>query len=83
MYQEAIPWVPEVFFSSAARLRAVFSFFFVRRAKRPRHANDHTRETEGTRWERHDKGLVSRVLQLGPAPIVHLREMSVLYRELK
>ena len=53
MYQEAIPWVPEVFFSSAARLRTVSSFF-VRRAKRPRHTNDHMRDWRyetGEAWQ--------------------------------
>ena len=60
MYQEAIPWVPEVFFSSAARLRTV-SLSVERNA---RDTQMTTCETEDTRRERHDKALVSGVLQL-------------------
>ena len=63
MYQEAMPWVPEVFFSSAARLRAV-SLFSLSVEQNARDTQMTTCETEGTRWERHDKALVSGVLQL-------------------
>ena len=63
MYQEAIPWVPEVFFSSAARLRAV-SLLSLSVEQNARDTQMTTCETEGTRRERHDKALVSGVLQL-------------------
>ena len=63
MYQEAIPWVPEVFFSSAARLRAV-SLLSLSVEWNARDTQMTTCETEGTRRERHDKALVSGVLQL-------------------
>ena len=63
MYQEAIPWVPEVFYSSAARLRAV-SLFSLSVKQNTQDTQMTTRETEGTRLERHDKALVSHVLQV-------------------
>ena len=70
MYQEAIPWVLEVFFSSAARLLTV-SLLSLSVERNPRDTQMTTRETEGTRWERHDKGLVSRVLQLCRSTLAH------------
>ena len=63
MYQEAIPWVPEVFFSSAARLQAV-SLLSLSVERNARDTQTTTCETEGTIRERHDKALVSGVLQL-------------------
>ena len=51
------------FFSSAARLRAV-SLFSLTVEQNARDTQMTTRETEGTRQERHDKALISGVLQL-------------------
>lgn len=70
MYQEAIPWVPEVFFSSTARLRTV-SLLSLSVERNARDTQMTTCETEGTRRERHDKALVSRVLQLFHSTQVH------------
>lgn len=70
MYQEAMPWVPEVFFSSAARLRTV-SLLSLSVERNARDTQMTTCETEGTRRERHDKALVSRVLQLFHSTQVH------------
>ena len=45
-------WVGGVgFLSKIVRLRAVSFFFLVRRAKRPRHANDHARDWRGETGE--------------------------------
>ena len=63
MYQEAMPWVPEVFFSSAARLRTA-SLLSLSVERNARDTQMTTCETEGTRRERHDKALISGVLQL-------------------
>ena len=69
MYQEAMPWVPEVFFSSAARLRTV-SLLSLSVERNARDTQMTTCETEGTRRERHDKALVSGVLQLCRSTLV-------------
>ena len=63
MYQDAMPWVPEVFFLSAARLQTV-SLLSLSVERNARDTQMTTCETEGTRRERHDKALVSGVLQL-------------------
>lgn len=70
MYQEAMPWVAEVFFSSAAGLRTV-SLLSLSVERNARDTQMTTCETEGTRWERHDIALVSRVLQLCHSTQVH------------
>ena len=69
MYQEAMPWVPEVFFSSAARLQTV-SLLSLSVEWNARDTQMTKCETEGTRRERHDKALVSGVFQLCPSTLV-------------
>ena len=59
MYQEAIPWVPEVFFSSAARLQAV-SLFSLSIEQNARDTQMTMHETEGAR-EGEATALVSHV----------------------
>ena len=77
MYQEAMPWVPEVFFSSAARLQTV-SLLSLSVERNARDTLMTTCETEGTRRERHDKALVSGVLQLCRSTLARARALPLL-----